>query len=135
MNDKINGGCLCGVITFELDEDFNVFHQCHCKQCQVLTGSAFASNLFTHPQNISWLRGIDSIVVYEHPGRDFSKSFCKFCGSAVPFVNKKRTSLVVPAGSITSKIREKVHANIFVSEKACWSNTESEVKNYEFLPE
>jgi hypothetical protein len=135
MSNKINGGCLCGAITFELEEDFTAFYQCHCKQCQILTGSAFASNLFTRPQNISWLSGINSIIVYEHLDRDFSKSFCKSCGSAVPFVNKKRTSLIVPAGSINSKISEKVHANIFVSEKACWSNLELEVKSYEFLPE
>lgn len=135
MSNKLNGGCLCGEVKFELDEDFKAFYQCHCKQCQTLTGSAFASNLFTHPQNISWLSGVDSIVVYEHPDREFSKSFCKSCGSAVPFVNKKRTSLIVPAGSLKSSIRAMVQANIFVSEKAFWSNAEAEIKNYECFPE
>jgi len=61
ITNRLSGGCLCGLVKFELDEDFKVFYQCHCKQCQSLTGSAFASNLFTHPQNISWLTGVDSI--------------------------------------------------------------------------
>jgi len=135
MSNKINGECLCGAIQFELDDDFKAFYQCHCKQCQTLTGSAFASNLFTHPQNISWLSGIDSVVVYEHPDREFSKSFCKSCGSAVPFINKTRSSLIVPAGSLKSEIRNKVQANIFVSEKAGWSITEPDVKNHEFFPD
>jgi hypothetical protein len=135
MSNKINGGCLCGAIKFELDEDFKAFYLCHCKQCQTLTGSAFASNLLTHPRNISWLTGIDSVITYEHPDREFSKSFCKFCGSALPFVNKTRTSLVVPAGSLRSEIQEKVQANIFVSEKACWSFTEPDLKNHERFPE
>ena len=135
MNNKINGGCLCGLISFELDEDFKAFIQCHCKQCQNFTGSAFASNLFTHPQNISWLSGLDSIVIYEHPDREFSKSFCKHCGSAVPFLNKRKTSMIVPAGSLKSKIRKRVPDNIFVSEKACWSSVESAAKDYELFPE
>jgi hypothetical protein len=135
MSNMINGGCLCGAIEFELDQDFKAFYLCHCKQCQTLTGSAFASNLLTHPQNISWLKGIDSVVVYEHPDRAFSKSFCKSCGSAVPFVNKTLTSLIVPAGSLKSEIREKVQANIFVSEKACWASLEPEVKNFELFPD
>lgn len=135
MNNKINGGCLCGLIKFELDEDFKAFYQCHCKQCQNLTGSAFASNLFTHPQNISWFSGEDSIVVYEHPDREFSKSFCKSCGSAVPFLNKSKTSLIVPAGSLQSKIEKIVPTKIFMSEKACWSDFDSEAINYEFFPE
>ncbi|MFT4798257.1 MAG: hypothetical protein ACJAYE_000957 [Candidatus Azotimanducaceae bacterium] len=135
MSKKINGGCLCGAIKFELDEDFKAFYQCHCQQCQNLTGSAFASNLLTHPQNVTWLSGMDSIAVYEHPDRDFSKSFCKSCGSAVPFVNKRRTSLVVPAGSLKSKIATKVQANIFVSEKACWASLESDMNDFEFFQE
>ena len=133
MSNKINGGCLCGAINFELDEDFKAFYQCHCKQCQMLTGSAFAANLITHPQNISWLSGIDSVAVYQHPDRDFSKSFCKSCGSAVPFLNKKRTSLIVPAGSLESDISKKVQANVFISEKPCWSSIESDIKSYEFF--
>jgi hypothetical protein len=135
MSNKINGACLCGLIEYELDEDFKAFYQCHCKQCQILTGSAFASNLFTDPQNISWLRGEDSVVLYEHPSRKISKSFCRSCGSAVPFVNKSKTSLIVPAGSLTSAIEEKVHANIFMSEKACWSRSDSSVKSYDLFPD
>lgn len=135
MSNKLSGGCLCGTIKFELEEKFKAFYQCHCKQCQVLTGSAFASNLITRPQNISWLSGEESVAAYVHPERDFSKSFCKHCGSAVPFVNKSGTSLIVPAGSLTSVLNEKLQANIFVSEKACWSSVEPEVENYDFFPE
>lgn len=135
MTIKIKGGCLCGVVEFELEQDFSAFYQCHCKQCQVLTGSAFASNLFTRPDNITWLNGTDSITAYEHPDREFSKSFCTSCGSALPFINKRKTSLIVPAGSLNSKFDKELHANIFLSEKACWSNTESDPKEYEFFPD
>lgn len=135
MSNKIKGGCLCGAIEYQIDDDFKAFYQCHCRQCQTLTGSAFASNLFTHPDNIVWLKGIDSISVYEHPEREFSKSFCKICGSAVPFVNKTKTSLIVPAGSVTSKFEKSLDANIFMSEEACWSKSDLDVKSYELLPE
>lgn len=134
MSNKLIGSCLCGTIEYQVEDTFKAFYQCHCKQCQTLTGSAFASNLITQPSNITWLRGIDSIVVYAHPEREFSKSFCKLCGSAVPFVNKTKTSLIVPAGSITSEISKKLEANIFVSEKACWSKAGTDVKDYEFFP-
>ncbi|MGK0476690.1 MAG: hypothetical protein ACJAYV_002367 [Oleispira sp.] len=135
ITNRLSGGCLCGLVKFELDEDFKVFYQCHCKQCQSLTGSAFASNLFTHPQNISWLTGVDSIILYEHPDQEYSKNFCKCCGSAVPFLNKQKTALIVPAGSLKSKIGKIVPANIFMSEKACWSDFGLEGKSYEYFPE
>jgi hypothetical protein len=53
---KLTGACLCGSIAFSLKDDFKAFYQCHCKQCQQLTGSAFASNIFTDLDNISWIK-------------------------------------------------------------------------------
>ncbi len=135
MSNKVNGGCLCGAIEYQVKNDFKAFYQCHCKQCQVLTGTAFASNLFTHPDNIIWVKGAESVSIYQHPERDFAKSFCQSCGSAVPYVNKSKTSLIVPAGSVKTELTKELHANIFISEKACWSKSDVDIKSYEYFPE
>ena len=100
MSKKLTGECLCGSVKFSLTDKFKAFYQCHCKQCQQLTGSAFASNLFTGPDNIEWIKGSENVTNYEHPTREFSKSFCNICGSAIPFINKTKTALIVPAGSL-----------------------------------
>jgi hypothetical protein len=120
MTNKLRGGCLCGAVEFLLEDDFSAFHQCHCRQCQQLTGSAFASNLFTTPEHIEWTKGADNINNYVHPSRDFSKSFCASCGSAVPFVNKSGSALIVPAGSLDTFPAIRPQANIFTAEEACW---------------
>ena len=41
MAMHVDGGCFCGAITWEatIDEDFVAI--CHCRDCQVLSGSAF----------------------------------------------------------------------------------------------
>jgi hypothetical protein len=135
MTNKLSGGCLCGVIEFSLSDDFSAFYQCHCKQCQHLTGSAFASNLITTPDNIEWLKGADNIKKYEHPSRDFAKAFCGSCGSAVPFVNKSRRSLIVPAGSLNTFPAIRPQANIFTSEEACWLKPGQGAKEFEGFPE
>lgn len=134
MQRKISGGCLCAAITFNLIEDFKLFYQCHCKQCQQLTGSAFTSNIFTAPNNIEWKTGADKIKHFEHPNRDFSKSFCSMCGSALPFVNKSQTSLIIPAGSLNDPFEIKPSANIFVSEKAAWLEHGYQAENFQLFP-
>jgi hypothetical protein len=135
MNPKLKGQCLCGDVKFELLDDFKAFFQCHCSQCQRLTGSAFASNLFTQPDNIEWTSGEDAISCYEHPTREFSKSFCKTCGSAVPFINKRNTSLVVPAGSLLDKPSLPPQANIFTAEEAHWLAEGLQARKFEGFPE
>jgi hypothetical protein len=135
MSKKLSGECLCGAVKFSMSDRFKGFYQCHCKQCQQLTGSAFASNIFTDPDNIEWLSGQDSVEHYEHPVREFSKSFCKTCGSALPFINKSRTTLVVPAGSLNELPEIRPQANIFTAEEACWLKSGLQADNFSGFPE
>jgi len=135
MTKTITGECLCGAVKFSVEDDFKAFYQCHCKQCQQLTGSAFASNLFTAPENIQWRQGEDKVATFEHPERGFSKSFCRICGSALPFVNKAKTSLVVPAGSLDEMPDTTLDANIFTDEQACWLEQSTTAKRFSGFPE
>jgi hypothetical protein len=135
MSKQLTGECLCGIIKFSVTDSFKAFYQCHCKQCQQITGSAFASNIFTEPDNIEWLSGQDSITNYEHPLRGFSKSFCNSCGSALPFINKTKTSLIVPAGSLIELPDIQPQANIFTSEEACWLRQGLQAENFSGFPE
>lgn len=135
MKKKLTGGCLCGAVQFSVRDDFKAFYQCHCKQCKQLTGSAFASNILTAPGNIEWLKGEGSTTVYEHPTRGFSSSFCTACGSGLPFVNKAKTTLIVPAGSLNELPELQPQANMFRSEEACWLKPGLQAKNFEGFPE
>lgn len=131
---KLTGQCLCKKVLFSVQDDFKAFYQCHCKQCQKLTGSAFASNIFTQPDNIEWLQGQEYVTHFEHSSRGFSKSFCKDCGSALPFVNKSKTSLIVPAGSLNEFPDIRPQANIFTDEEACWSEEGLKAKGFSGFP-
>ena len=135
MDKHLTGECLCGTVKFSVADRFKAFYQCHCKQCQQLTGSAFASNIFTDPGNIEWLSGQDNITNYEHPSREFSKSFCKICGSALPFINKTKTSLILPAGSLNELPNIQPQANIFTSEEACWLKPGLQAESFSGFPE
>ncbi len=135
MSKSLNGQCLCGEVKFTVGNAFKAFYQCHCKQCQQLTGSAFASNLFTAPDNIQWLEGQSNVEHYEHSEREFSKSFCKKCGSALPFINKTKTSLIVPAGCLDEQPELQPEANIFTAETASWLKPGQSAKQFHGFPE
>lgn len=118
---KISGNCLCGAIEFELEDDFHFFNLCHCKQCQRATGSAHASNLFTDPGNIRWIKGGDRVRRYDVPGRTISNAFCADCGSGLPYVSKSGKSLIVQAGSLNAPFsKATTMRNIFWTERAEW---------------
>jgi len=126
---------MCGAVEFSLSDEFKTFYQCHCKQCQQLTGSAFASNMMTDPDNIKWLKGLDQVTRFQHPSRDFSKCFCSTCGSALPWVNKSGKVLIVPAGSLNDAPSIEPKANIFIAEKACWLDSGSQAEEFDGFPD
>jgi len=120
MSNKISGGCLCGAVTYEVDNDFNGFYFCHCQQCRKITGSAHASNLFTRPDAIKWTTGEEYKKQFNYPDRDFTVVFCSECGCGLPFVTKSGKALLVPAGSLDSPPNIQPNDNIFWAERASW---------------
>ena len=118
--EVVSGSCLCGKVTFECENNFSQFHLCHCIQCQKVTGSAHASNLFTARDNITWRSGLASVRKYDVPGRSISNAFCIECGSGLPYISGSGKALVVPAGGLDGKPNIVPQDNIFWSERADW---------------
>jgi hypothetical protein len=103
-----------------MDDDFQQFHLCHCKQCQRATGSAHASNLFTDPDNIKWTAGSEFVQRFDVVDRYISNAFCVKCGSGLPYVSKTGNALVVPAGTLDTSPSIAPNDNIFWAERASW---------------
>ena len=135
MAKMITGSCCCGDVAFTLEDNFTDFYLCHCEQCRKLTGSAHASNLFTSPDNINWVSGLEKIKRYDHPTRVFTQAFCENCGSGVPFVTQDGKSLLVPAGSLNEESVKKLDAEIFCSEQTHWHKSAMSVGKLPGFPE
>lgn len=136
MPNSLTGSCLCGDIRFSLKDDFSAFYFCHCRQCQQISGSSNASNLFTTPSNIQWLQGKEKLIRYDYPNRSFSKSFCAQCGSGMPLVTKSGKALLVPAGSLDQAPKSvSPTKNIFCAEKVDWFEAAVQAPSVDGFPE
>jgi len=132
---RITGGCLCGAVSFELNDDFRSLNFCHCKQCQRATGSAHASNLFTDPDSIQWLSGENFIKRFDVPGRMISKAFCSECGAGLPYVSRSSGALVVPAGALDSFFDSNPDMRtIFWAERAGWYDSALVADRHDAFP-
>ena len=132
---KLTGQCLCGKVKFEVENNFDYFHLCHCKQCQRATGSAHASNLFTRAENFNWRTGEDSVKRFDVPGRIISNAFCVECGSGLPYLSLSGEALVIPAGCLNEQPGIAPGANIFWSERAQWYESAILASHVEKFPE
>jgi len=81
---KITGGCHCGQITYEADIDEDKIGICHCTDCQVLSGSAFRTVVFTIGDCFNLLTG--KLKIYTkiaESGAERIQTFCPNCGSPI----------------------------------------------------
>lgn len=128
------GSCLCGKVRFEVFGNFENFFLCHCKYCQKDTGSAHAANLFSSTARLNWISGEESVKSFNLLGTRHCKSFCSFCGSALPNLQMEGKLLVVPAGCLDDSLSMKPRAHIFISRKADWEVDLDKVNKFEEYP-
>ena len=78
----LTGGCLCGVVRFEVTEPLVSASYCHCTRCQRRTGTAAAVSGRIVPGSLRILSGEELLRSFDPPD-GFSKVFCSGCGSAL----------------------------------------------------
>jgi len=109
---RVDGGCHCGAITFEAEIDPDKAGLCHCTDCQVLTGSAFAP-FVPVPKAAFKLRGQPKVYVKTaESGNRRAQAFCAECGSRLyataekdPQVYNLRLGTVRQRAQITPKVQ------------------------------
>ena len=134
-NSAISGSCLCGEVHYQFVGPIRVFQYCHCSRCQKFTGSAHAANIIVDPPNFHWLHGEASVGRFElAEARHFATSFCKKCGSSLPWLTQSGKAIVIPAGTLDADPGQKPMHNIYYADKASWYVDVCELAKYDELP-
>ncbi|NJQ98076.1 MAG: GFA family protein [Hydrococcus sp. CSU_1_8] len=81
MATRFTGGCMCGAIRYECSTEPIVMGNCHCRDCQRATGSAFAPAILI-PRNAITITGdVKYYDIQGDSGGIVSRGFCPICGS------------------------------------------------------
>lgn len=128
----MKGSCLCGEVRFELSLRRLGMFQCHCELCRKQGGTASSCGAVVEQQSFHWLSGEHSIGKWEK-NSGFTSHFCRQCGSSVPNQFRDSSLYWIPAGLLDGSNITTV-ANLFVCEKAEWSNVVSTANAYQTKP-
>lgn len=79
------GGCLFGSVRYKVTGDPYIAVTCHCKFCQLRTGSAFGIGVFFPKENIEFTSGAMKTYQYQsdETHRHIDINFCVNCGTSV----------------------------------------------------
>lgn len=98
----LNGGCNCRAVRYEISSDPLVVAQCHCRNCQRQSGSAFSVNMVVPAKAFSITGELrDYVDTDTHSGNPVIRQFCPTCGS--PIISRLEgdvRTLIIKAGTL-----------------------------------
>ncbi len=98
----IEGGCNCGGIRYSIASDPVVVAQCHCRNCQRQSGSAFSVNLMVKADSVTTTGTLTTYVDHDtKSGNPVYRRFCGTCGSPIfSELSESNGMVIVKAGTL-----------------------------------
>jgi hypothetical protein len=134
MTDNHSGSCLCGTVRFEILGSFERLILCHCEYCRKDTGSAHAANLFSSSAKLNWITGESQVSRFRLGETRHQRAFCSKCGSAMPYAAANGAMIIVPAGSLDTRLELRPEAHIFMASRAAWDDDLQNIPKFERFP-
>ena len=127
----ITGGCVCGAIRYEVTADPIVMFNCHCRDCQKLTGSGYTPVFYVPAKAFKITKGRPKYheTKSEMIG-DNVRGFCPECGSRL-FGGKSDFGQGITAGSLDDPSLYKPQHEIWTSDAQPWDHMDSKSKKFE----
>ena len=122
----MKGSCLCGQVSYEVDEFALPMVHCHCVKCRKAHGSAFSTTAAVAREHFRWLSGEQELSFFESsPGK--RRHFCRNCGSHLMAEWLDKPGVIIRMGCLDDDPGTKPVAHIWRSEGAVWYNPEDQL--------
>lgn len=138
MKTPFSGGCACGAIRYECTAEPMVMLQCHCRDCQRVTGGACVYVVVVPTQAFKLTRGTPRYHFTESEAIGIHRrGFCADCGSPVTGAENRdgtRGIVGITAASLDdpSEFRSQLHA--WVSDAQPWDQMDPALPKFEKYP-
>ena len=132
MQLPITGGCACGAIRYECTVEPLMAVNCHCRDCQRASGSAYGSALWFPADAVRVSSGrVKFFVKKSDTGNTVSRGFCADCGSPVLASNSNAPMTIVYAASLDDPGWHRPQLDIFTSSAQPWDHMDPARPKYD----
>lgn len=119
MNDKVNGGCLCGAVSFVIELPSLWCAHCHCSMCQRAHGAAFVTWVGVPAAQFK-LGDSDSVNWFESSA-GAERGFCRRCGCSMFFRSQRWPGEVhVTLANLRAAIDRAPQTHVFYETHVRW---------------
>ena len=128
------GGCACGAVRYRLTAEPLIVHACHCRDCQRLSGGAFALNIWVEKRFVEANDApLTSMMVPAGSGKPQEIFRCAKCGTAIysKYHAAPGDTVLLRAGTLDHPETVAPDVHIFTRSKLPWLALSEGVPSFE----
>jgi hypothetical protein len=125
---KLQGGCLCGNIRYEIDGSEFDSDYCHCSQCRLSVGSVVVCWMDFKYEQIKWLAN----KTKEYASSEkIMRGFCAQCGCSISYRNIDYPDYYsLTNASLDEPDRVAARYHIYTEDQVKWLQIDDTCKRY-----
>ena len=135
-NARYTGGCACGRVRYEIAAEPTRMVNCHCRDCQRASGSAYVPLLGFERAAVTLTGEVKYYGVTSERGTAIERGFCPHCGSPVTIKPGARPdAFYVTAASLDDPGMHKPAMQIWTRSAPAWSHIDPRIPHFETRPQ
>lgn len=131
----IEGGCYCGAIRYQFDGEIAASLQCHCRECQYITGGNPNVLVVLPETGFSFTKGTPASFTREDLDNPVTRHFCGRCGTAIGTTSPNAPgSMILKVGTMDDPSFFKPTVAIFTKDAQTFHHIPDDVASFEGRP-
>ena len=102
----MQGGCYCGSLRYEVTADPVMKAQCHCRECQYISGGGPNFFMIVPNDGFRFTRGAPASFARSDLEQPRTRQFCPTCGTHVTTLLPQRPLTVLKVGTLDDPARD-----------------------------
>ncbi|MGE0739710.1 MAG: GFA family protein [Hyphomonadaceae bacterium] len=97
---KLSGGCYCGAVRYEVEGDPMMKAQCHCRECQYISGGAPNLFMLMPADGFHYTQGEPKTFSRSDIDNPVTREFCPTCGTHIATRRPGLPAVVLKIGTL-----------------------------------
>lgn len=132
--NKFQGGCVCGAVRYECNADPLVMFNCHCRDCQYVSGAGYQAVMYFPASAFTLTKGELRHHATESIARGENKrGFCAECGSRISGAESER-GIGIVASSLDDPSVFRPQFDIHVADAQPWDRLDPAIPKFDGYP-
>jgi hypothetical protein len=97
---KLEGGCYCGALRYAAEGKAIMKAQCHCRECQYISGGAPNMFMLMPPEGFSYTKGVPKQFSRSDLDSAVTREFCAECGTHILTRRPGLDAIILKVGTL-----------------------------------